>query len=293
MDKLTSMAVFTRVVEKGSFAAVTEEFRVSATMVAKHVVRLEQHLGARLLDRTTRQHHLTEIGRLYYDRCKDVLAGVEAAERVTEDFRSTPRGTLKVTAPITYGTYELVPAIADYLAKFPEVKLELSLTDRIVDLVDEGIEIAIRSGKIEGANLVARPVRPHPMVVVASPAYLQNHGTPKTPQDLISHNCLGFAPWGQHPQWRFHKEGKTEVVNVQGTFTTNNGQALKVAALSSLGVILQSRLLLAEEINSEGLQILLPDWSLPTRQVHIVRTQDNRPTQKVRSFVDFMMDRLS
>lgn len=195
MDRLTSMNVFVRVVEKGSFAAVVEEFSISPTMVAKPIRALEKHVGIRLLERTTRQHKLTEIGRLYYERCKDVLAGLQAADQVVDQFRSEPQGTLRVTAPITYGVHQLVPVVADYMSVYPRVKVELTLSDRVIDLVEEGIEVAIRSGKIEDTNLVARPIRSHRMILVASNAYLKKHGTPQHPNDLENHNCLGFMPW--------------------------------------------------------------------------------------------------
>jgi DNA-binding transcriptional LysR family regulator len=300
MDRLTSMAVFVRVVEKGSFAAVAEEFSLSTTMVANHVRALETHLGARLLDRTTRRHSLTEIGSVYVERCRDVLSSVQAADYVAEALRAVPRGKLRMTSPVTYGAHRLVPLIGEYMALYPEVQVELVLNDRVVDMVEEGFEVALRSGVVDGANLIARPLRASRMYAVASPAYLQRHGTPQHPAELASHNCLGFMSWGKGHAWRFTQgvtQGTTQnaqlvEVPVRGSFISNNGQALLTAALSGLGVVVQADVLLDAAIASGQLVQLLPAWGLPARPIHLVRTRDARPTAKLRTFVDFLVERL-
>jgi DNA-binding transcriptional LysR family regulator len=221
-----------------------------------------------------------------------LLADLEDADKVADQFRSEPQGTLRVTAPVTYGIYQVVPAVAEYMEKYQQVKVELTLNDRVVDLVEEGIEIAIRSGKIEGASLVARPIRSHKMILAASPLYLQKQGTPKEPNDLLQHNCLGFMPWGKSPIWRLSKGDETVSLTPNSSFSTNNGQALKQAALKGIGIVLQSEALLQDAILDGKLIPVLPEWALPTRPVHIVRTQNTKPTQKVRTFIDFMVEKL-
>ncbi|NKI71085.1 LysR family transcriptional regulator [Collimonas pratensis] len=292
MDRLTSMAVFVRVVEKGSFAAVAEEFSLSTTMVANHVRALETHLGARLLDRTTRRHSLTEIGSVYVERCRDVLNSVQAADYVAEALRAVPRGKLRMTSPVTYGAHRLVPLIGEYMTLYPEVQVELVLNDRVVDMVEEGFEVALRSGVVDGANLIARPLRPSRMFAVASPAYLKRHGRPRHPAELSGHNCLGFMSWGKDHSWRFSQGEQLEVVPVRGSFVSNNGQALLTAALNGIGVVVQADVLLDAAIASGQLVQLLPEWSLPGRPMHLVRTRDARPTAKLRTFVDFLVARL-
>ncbi|HWW07226.1 LysR family transcriptional regulator [Collimonas sp.] len=292
MDRLTSMAVFVRVVEKGSFAAVAEEFSLSTTMVANHVRALESHLGARLLDRTTRRHSLTEIGSVYVERCRDVLNSVQAADYVAEALRAVPRGKLRMTAPVTYGAHRLVPLIGEYMALFPEVQVELVLNDRVVDMVEEGFEVALRSGSLSGANLIARPLRPSRMFAVASPAYLERHGRPQHPADLANHNCLGFMSWGKDHEWRFTQGEQALSIPVRGSFVSNSGQALLSAAVSGIGVVVQGDVLLESAIASGQLLQLLPAWDLPTRPIHLVRTRDARPTAKLRTFVDFLVQRL-
>lgn len=292
MDRLTSMAVFVRTVERGSFAAVAEEFGLSTTMVANHVRALEQQLGAQLLERTTRRHHLTEIGAAYLERCRDVLSSVQAADQVAEALRAEPQGTLRVTAPVTWGAHRLMPVIGAYMAAYPTVQVELSLNDRVVDMHEEGFDVAIRSGPLADDTLVARPLAPSRMFVVASPTYLDVHGVPKEPNDLSKHACLGFMAWGRHHHWRFVQGERRVEVPVQGPLVCNNGQALLTAALCGIGVVVQADVLLSPSIESGKLVRLLADWELPVRHLHIVRRRETRPTAKLRTFVDFVMEKL-
>ena len=292
MDRLTSMAVFVRVVEKGSFTAAADEFALSTTMVANHIRALEQQLGARLLERTTRRHHLTEIGAAYLERCRDVLSSVQAAEQVAEALRATPQGTLRVTASVSWGAHRLVPVIGAYLAAHPQVQVELDLNNRVVDLLEEGFDVAVRSGTLRDERLVARPLRPSQMYAVASPDYLQRHGRPRHPRDLRRHNCLGFTPWGREHHWRFTRDDEKELVPVHGALTCNNGEALLAAALSGIGVVVQADVLLDAAIAAGQLVRLLPRWQLPLRPLHVVRRFEARPSAKLRSFVDFVVAQL-
>lgn len=293
MDRLTSMAVFVRTVEKGSFAAAADEFGLSTTMVANHVRSLEQQLGAQLLERTTRRHHLTEIGTAYLERCRDVLSSVQAADQVAEALRAEPQGTLRVTAPVTWGAHRLMPVIGAYMATYPTVQVELSLNDRVVDMHEEGFDVAIRSGPLADDALVARPLAPSRMFVVASPGYLDIHGVPQQPDDLARHACLGFMAWGRQHHWRFTQGERRVEVPVEGPLVCNNGQALLTAALCGVGVVVQADVLLAPSIESGRLVRLLPDWELPVRHLHIVRRRETRPTAKLRTFVDFVMEKLA
>lgn len=292
MDRLTSMAVFVRVVEKGSFTAAADEFGLSTTMVANHVRALETQLGAQLLERTTRRQHLTEIGAAYLERCRDVLGSVQAADQVAEALRATPQGTLRVTASVSWGAHRLMPVIGAYMAAHPQVKVELSLNDRVVDMQEEGFDVAVRSGTISDQLLIARPLRPSRMLVAASPAYLGEHARPRRPEDLRRHNCLRFTPWGSDHAWRFSMGSEKVSVPVRGSFTCNNGQALLTAALGGVGVVVQADVLLEPAIASGQLVRLLSGWELPTRPLHILRRRETRPTAKLRSFVDFVVERL-
>jgi DNA-binding transcriptional LysR family regulator len=190
MDKLRSMEIFVAVVDAGNFTAAASQFNLSPVMVGKHIAELESTLGARLLTRTTRRQSLTEIGAQYVEQCRAILAQIAIAESGAEAMRSRPRGRLKITAPVSFGTEWVSPAITDYLRLHPDVSVDLSLSDRMVDMVEEGYDVAIRIGKQEDSTMIARPLFNYEMVVCATPAYLKQHGTPRTPEDLA-----GTSAW--------------------------------------------------------------------------------------------------
>lgn len=292
MDHLTSIAVFVRVAEAGTFAAVADDLNLSPTMVANHVRALERRQGARLIDRTTRRHVLTELGVVYLERCRDVLASLSAADRVGETLHTEPEGRLRVSASVSFGAHALMPVIAAYMAAYPKVFVDLNLTDRLVDLAEEGIDVGFRSGVITDDALVTRSFRQARMFAVASPAYLAQNGVPAGPRDLRPDHCLGFTVWGPDHEWRFTRGSETLRVPVRGRFNCDNGQALLTAALCGLGVVVQADVLLSDAIRSGQLIRLVPGWDLPTRPVHVVRRASARPSAKVRSFIDFAVERL-
>jgi DNA-binding transcriptional LysR family regulator len=289
-DKLRSMQVFAAAATAGSFAAAAQELNMSAVMVGKHVQALEQQLGARLIERSTRRQALTEIGAAYLERCRDVLAGVEAADRVAENLRAEPQGSLRISAPATYGEQRLAPIIGAYAALYPKVNIDLVLSNRVVDMAEEGIDVAIRSGPIGDTGLIARPLRPGRVLVAASPAYLKRRGMPRHPSDLAGHNCLVFA--GTNSTWRFARGGEEVAVRVRGSLVSNTGASLVAAAIAGVGVAVQAELLMEPVLKSGQLIRLLPKWELPSRPLHILRRPESRPSAKVRSFVDFVIERL-
>jgi DNA-binding transcriptional LysR family regulator len=290
-DRLTSMAVFVCAADKRSFTAAAETFGISATMVGKHVRWLEERVGAKLLNRTTRRQSLTEIGRIYHQRCKLLLADAEAADACADEMRTSPRGLLKIHAPVSFGSQRLAPALAAYLRIYPQVEVDLALNDRDADLVEEGYEAAIRIDALPDSGLVARALQPYRMWLCAAPAYLAEAGTPRTAQELAQHNCLGFAYWRKKNVWRLRKSERTEAVEVSGRLTVNNGQALRTAAIAGLGIIMQPEVLVGDDVASGRLVRLLAEYELPSRPMHIVYVADRRPTPKLRSFIDFVVER--
>nr|WKF60075.1 HTH-type transcriptional regulator DmlR [Paraburkholderia busanensis] len=292
MDKLAGMAMFVRVVESGSFAAAAALSDVSPTMVAKHIRTIEQRLGARLLHRTTRRQQLTEVGRLYFERCRSALAEVELAEASASELQSSPRGQVRLVAPVTFGSHSLVPVLTDYLARHPEVSVELTLDNRAHALIDEGYELGIQIGEIDDANLVARPLQPYRRILAAAPGYLREHGQPDHPTQLNAHTCLGLSYWSRHDLWRLvGPGGETCDMTVKGRFTSNHGGALRMAALSGAGIVLQPEVLLADDIAAGRLVPVLPSWSYRPTPMHLIYAQDRRPTAKLRSVIDFLMER--
>jgi DNA-binding transcriptional LysR family regulator len=291
MDKFVSMEIFVAVVDEGSLTAAAERFRISSAMVGKHIRALETRLATRLLTRTTRRQSLTEIGRQYYEQCRRILADVKHAESLAEAMAAAPRGVLKLTAPLTYGVEVFAPAMTDYLDAWPEVSLELDLSNRVVDLVEEGFDAAVRIGQLADSGLVARPLKPYRMRACASPAYLAKRGMPHTPADLVHHECLGFLHWGREGLWRL--DGDTVGANPlrAGRFRANNGQALKAAALRGFGLVLQPEALLAREIASGELVPVLDDFLPDGAPVHLIYPRDRRATPKLTSLIDFVMNR--
>jgi DNA-binding transcriptional LysR family regulator len=293
MDKLAGMAMFVRVVEAGSFAGAADATDVSATMAAKHVRIIEERIGARLLHRTTRRHHLTEVGRLYYERCKSALAEVERAEASASELRASPRGRLRLVAPVSFGSESLVPALVQYLAVNLEVSVELTLDNRAPDLINEGYELGIYIGEIGASSVVARPLKPYRRILAAAPSYLAQHGRPRTPAHLRDHACLGLSYWGNHGGLWHLVGADSEVceVSVTGRFTSNHGSALRTAALCGAGIILQPELLLAVDLASGRLEHVLPDWSYKPVPMHLVYAQDRRPTAMLRSAIELLIAR--
>lgn len=292
MDRLTSMLAFVRVAESKSFAAAAEQLDVSPTMVAKHIRAQEEALGARLIERTTRRHALTDVGMAYLERCRDVLAAVDAANGVAEAAQTQPEGLLRVTASVSYGAHRLMPVVAEYCRAYPRVEVEVDLNDRVVDLQDEGFHVALRSGVAPGGRFHAQALKPSEMWAAASPAYLQRCGVPLEPGDLAHHACLAFAIWGRNHHWRFSRTGEVQSIPIRGPLTVNSGQGMLQAALAGLGVVVQADVLLQAPVAEGRLVRVLADWRLPTRAVHLVTLRRTPPSAKLRSFVDLVVARL-
>jgi DNA-binding transcriptional LysR family regulator len=291
VDKFVSMEIFVAVVEAGSLTAAAERFDISSAMVGKHIRSLETRLATRLLARTTRRQSLTEIGRQYYEQCRRILADVKDAESLAEAMAAAPRGVLKVTAPLTYGVEVFAPAMTEYLTAWPDITLELDLSNRVIDLVEEGFDASVRIGQLPDSSFVARPLKPYRMRACASPAYLARAGTPRTPEDLMQHECLGFLHWGREGLWRLGGETADENHLRAGRFRANNGQALKVAALHGFGLVLQPEALLAREIASGELVSVLEDYLPEGAPVHLLYPRDRRATPKLTSLIDFVIER--
>lgn len=289
LDRLKSMAVFVCVAERRSFVVAAKTFGMSATMAAKHIRALEDRVGAKLLNRTTRTQSLTEVGRVYYERCKQLLIDAEAADASVDEMKVMPRGVLKIHAPVSFGSQRLAPALAGYLRRCPDVRVDLTLSDRDVDLVEEGYEAAIRIGQLPDSGLVARPLEPYTMWLCAAPAYLRQAGTPRSAQELSKHDCLGFSYWRNKNVWRLSKNDKAEPVQVRGRLIVNNGQALRMAAREGLGIIMQPEILLRDDVTEGKLVRILEDYELPSRSMHIVYHADRKATPKLKSFIEFVV----
>jgi DNA-binding transcriptional LysR family regulator len=295
LDRLNGMAVFVQAVRSGSFTAAAKKLGMSPQMVAKHIAELERRVATRLLNRTTRKQTLTEFGRLYLDTCQSVLDEVEAIEMLAQSAQVKPQGRLRINAPVTFGRYGLVPVVTQFLNKYPDVDVELTLSDRLIDPADEGYEAVVRLGPLdENLALVARPLRAYRLLVCASPAYLRKHGTPQQPADLALHECLGFAPWASELSraWRFQRNGQVTTVPVKGRLRMNDWSALHSAARDGFGVLLGYEHAVAEDLASGGLIQILSEYEGPFRPIHLLYAAERQMTLKLRCFVDHVMETL-
>ncbi|KQN53789.1 MULTISPECIES: LysR family transcriptional regulator [unclassified Erwinia] len=289
MDKLRSIEAFICAVESGNFSEAARRLDITAVMVGKHVRQLEQALDARLLQRNTRRQSLTEAGERYYRQCKAALLQLRQAEESVEQMKGTPSGLLRISAPLNLGASAVAGVVAAYQRRYPQVKIELDLSDEFVDLVGEGFDFALRVGRLNaGDGLVAQHLGDYQMVVCATPDYLAQHGTPQTPQDLYQHRCLCNMAWNKSNAWQFAGIPWP----TDGSFVCNDGQALRQAALAGAGLILQPRILLAEDIAAGRLVELLQPWRQSSRPIHLLWRQDLSPSEKRRSFISWMREQL-
>ena len=291
LDSLAGMAVFAKVVEARSFTAAAAELGMSKSAVSKQITRLEDRLGARLLNRTTRRLSLTETGAAFYDRCARVVAEAQQAELAVTHLQSEPRGTLRVNAPMTFGHLHIAPAIPDFLARYPELRVDMTMNDRFVDLIDEGFDVAIRIAQLTDSSLIARRLAPDRRILCGSPAYFAKHGEPRTPDDLARHNCLSYAYVSDTDQWQFIDGEGTRSIPVRGNLRANNGDAIRQALLASLGVAILPSFMVGADVQAGRLKEVLSDY-LPNRaSVYAVYPHSRHLTAKVRVFVDFLADR--
>jgi DNA-binding transcriptional LysR family regulator len=288
MDRMASMATFVKVVDAGGFAAAGRALNMSPSTVTTHIQSLEERLGARLLNRSTRNISLTEVGTAYYDRCLQILADADEADRVAQALQSTPRGKLRLNASVAIPPL-LAPVIAEFTALYPEVSLSMTMSDRMVDLVEEGFDLAIHLLPVPDSSLVLRRVGTYRLLVTGAPEYLARHGTPHTPADLVHHNCLGFSysPWGS--EWRFSGPDGDQSVAVQGNLESNSVNALRLAAVQGQGLTKMPSFLVADEIRAGRLVPLLTGYSRAEYPINAVYPHRHQLSAKVRSFLDLMM----
>lgn len=289
MDRLLSMSVFAKAVETGSFSAAGEALRMSSQLVGKHVQTLEQHLGVRLINRTTRRQHLTEAGFAFYERVKIIQAEVEAAEGLAAMSGGKPRGRLRINAPVSFGIHALSRRLPEYMAAYPEVSIDMSLSNRYVDLIDEGFDVAFRVGELSDSGLIARALAPYRLRLCAAPSYLAGRPPITHPDDLAHHECLGFSYTELRTRWTFEGPAGLITVPVAGKLMVDSGEALLMAARAGMGLLLQPCELVRDELAAGRLIEVLPEYPIPTRPFHVLYAPDRRMTPKLRSFIDFVV----
>lgn len=290
MDKLTSMNVFVRVAKAGSFAGAARDLGISRAMATKHIMQLESELNTRLFNRTTRNISLTEVGQSYLERCQQVLLDVEEMEAAVTHMQREPRGLLKISAPPVIGATQIAPALTEYLKGYPELSVEMVLKGGQVDLIDEGVDIAIYLGPISDTSLVARKLASSSLVVCASPEYLKQYGAPQDPEDLEDHSCL--INWAIPPRnkWRFKGILGEREVTVTGRMQANMGDPIRMAAVNGLGLVMLPKYIVGRDIEKGKLVPIMEDYAIAPLDIHAVYPHRKYLSAKVRSFVDFIQE---
>lgn len=294
MDHLAAIQAFAQVVESGSFAKGAERLGISTTAISRQVGELEAHLQTRLLNRTTRRVSLTESGRAYYERVVQLLADLEEAEQEASRAAVVPRGVIKLTTAVNFGVRHVAPAIAAFLARHGEVRFDVSLSDRVIDLVEEGFDLGIRIGTAGPHNVVARKLGETRVVPCASPDYLAKHGTPQQPEDLARHNCFTYEYVTPRNVWTFRDaDGRERPVRVGGNLHSNNGDLLAEAAARGAGIVFEPAFIVGPEVRAGRLVPLLQDFAPAPLPIYAVYPSRKHLSAKVRLFVDFLIERFA
>ena len=295
LDRLTSLEVFGKVAATGSFSAAGRALHLSQTMVTKHIAALESRLGVKLFHRSTRRLSMTDAGRGYLESSERILAEMEAADSAVAADRFEPRGTLRLSVPVSFGSRQIAPLLAEFSRRYPMVTVELGLNDRYVDLAEEGWDLTIRIGSLSNSSLIARRLAPCRTMLCAAPAYLAAHGTPRQVAELPAHICLGYtlARASQADRWAFGQHGEI-TVPISGTLRANNGDALRAAAVAGQGIIFQPTFIIADDLRAGRLVEITLDQ--PTQElggIYAVYLPDRNPAAKVRAFIDFIAERFA
>jgi len=292
MDKFESIRAFTQVVVSGGFAAAARDMGLSRSAVNKLVIGLENELGVQLLHRSTRVVTPTETGLAFYERCLEILASLEEAERSVTQLHGEPRGRLRVNAPMSFGTMHLAPALADFLVQYPDLQVQLTLNDRFIDPIEEGFDVTVRIAEPQQtASLIVHSLAPAQRVLCAAPTYLETHGTPSHPNELHHHSCLHYGQLAVENQWTLMGGDGEYTISVNGVLCSNNGEVLRDAAVRGLGITLLPRFLVGEELQRSTLQLVLPDYHPPELSIYVIYPVNRHLSTKIRLLVDFFQER--
>ena len=288
MDKLEAMNAFVNVVALGSYAEAGRALGLTRSAVSKAVMELEQLLGARLLDRTTRRVSATEAGLAYYESCVDIIARVEETEMRVSRLHDEPKGVLKVNAPVSFGVLHLGPLVAEFMAAYPDLKIELTLNDRFIDPIEEGVDVTIRIGVLAASSLIARRLAPARRVLVAAPEYLERYGEPKQPEDLEKHRCLNYGHTTSLQRWHLTSDGEVRSLAINSVLCSNNGDVLRAAALAGQGITKLPTFLVGPDIKAGRLQVVLSAHPPTELGLFALYAPNRYLAAKTRLLIDFL-----
>jgi DNA-binding transcriptional LysR family regulator len=292
VDKLNAMAIFVRVVERGSFSAVAREMQTSQPTISKVLRALETELGGKLIARSTRRLSLTDEGQRYYNECRQILAAVDAAEHSFQSGRETIAGHLRIGSSVSFGRLQIAPRLPAFLKRYPEIEIDLQLNDQNQDLVSEGLDVTFRIGPLNDSGLIARHIGTTHRVTVATPAYLKQHGQPQTPQQLSEHNCLLFNLLNSQNLWIYERDGQRHEVRIKGNAQSNNSEAIREMVLGGLGIALSPVWLFSEDLKAGRVTAILQNYTAQSLPIHAVSPANRRQSARVKAFVDYMSQAL-
>jgi DNA-binding transcriptional LysR family regulator len=292
VDKLNAMAIFVRVVERGSFSAVAREMQTSQPTISKVLKALETGLGGKLIARSTRQLSLTDEGQRYYNECRQILAAVDAAEHSFQSGKERIAGHLRIGSSVSFGRLQIAPRLAQFLERHPGIEIDLQLSDQNQDLVSEGLDVTFRIGELNDSGLIARHIGTTHRVTVAAPAYLKKHGQPHTPAELGGHNCLQFNLLNSQNLWVFEKNNQRHEVRIKGNAQSNNSEAIREMVLGGLGIALSPVWLFSEDLKAGRVTAILQDYTAQSLPMHAVSPANRRQSARVKAFVDYMSQAL-
>jgi DNA-binding transcriptional LysR family regulator len=291
MDKLASIRAFTKVVQHNGFSAAARDLRLSRSAVSKHVIELEEELGVQLLSRTTRSVTATENGQAYYERCLAILADLEEADLAAARSQAEVRGLLRVNAPMSFGTLHLAQAVADFMEKYPELRIQLVLSDQQIDSVQEGYDMTLRIADLPSSSMIARKIAPAHRAVCASPTYLAQHGIPQHPNDLREHACLTYGHLATGNQWKLTGPDGDHWIAIPWTLCTNNAEVLRDAAVRGRGIALLPTFIAGADIQQGRLSTILTSYKAPEISIYAIYPETRHLSLKVRVFIDFLVER--
>lgn len=290
------MEAFVLTVKTGSFVSTSVSLNTSPQMVTKYIAFLEKHLGLKLLNRTTRSQHLTVFGKQYYQRCLLILAEIKETKILAQQFIEEPKGRLRISAPVSYGHYNLIPVISRFMKRYPKLNIDIQLSDRYVDIVKEDYDIVFRIGQLNDSGLIGRKLKPFQLIFAASPSYLMQNGVPAVPDDLKNHQCLIYQYVNRNKNdyvWPFTMNGKAVNLSISGSLQSNDTSALAIAAIEGLGITMLPESMLNEAIKQDKLLPILQNYLPPAREVHMLYTADRQPLAIMKMFIEFVVDTMS
>lgn len=293
MDKLNAMAIFVRVIERGSFSAVAREMQTTQPTISKVLRALETELGGKLIARSTRHLSLTDEGQRYYSHCREILAAVDTAEHSFQTGKEIIAGPLRIGSSVSFGRLQIASRLSGFLQQYPDIQVDLQLNDQLQDMVSEGLDVTLRIGELRDSGLIAKKIGTTHRITLASPAYLARHPAPKTPQELNQHNCLLFNLLSSQNQWTYDEKGVPQTVRITGNAQSNNSEAVREMVLSGLGIALSPLWLFYDDLKAGRVVAVLQDYTPLSLPIHAVSAPNRRQSARVRAFVDYMADALA